>query len=175
MNSKLESTILKMRGHLSILFPAASKRPKPQGVLHDAATILFDWCSRKKVVPPHDEWPAEISEGLKRALVECDGDFFRAMAAAADAMKKPRSSHAEHVSTMIYFAANHLGKTGEKPSKQQLIEGTHNLMVKMGKSAMAEELPQLWTPVIASAGFAGSDKAKSKGTRKNHSKWNSGK
>lgn len=171
---KAEATLLKMRGHLSCLFPSATKKKKLVDPLFGDAVVLFDFCKRKGAAPPADEWPDEVRAGLERALVDCDGDFFRSMAQAADHMRGltgKRSSHAEHVSAMIYFAANHLEKTGEHPTKKQLIEGTHKLMVKMGKSAIYTDTPQLWTPIIASAGFGKSPTAKSEGTMKNHGQW----
>jgi hypothetical protein len=161
-------SILKMRAHLSCLFPAKTKTKAERGLLFDGAVILFDFCSRKRSVPPQDEWPDEVADGLKQALIDCDGEFFRAMAKAADSMKAKRTKHAENVSTMIYFAADHLKKTGVKATKQQLIVGTHKLMVKIGKPTFPIDSPQEWRPIIRDAGFVHNDKARSKGTAKNH-------
>jgi hypothetical protein len=161
-------SILKMRAHLSCLFPAKTKTKAELGLLFAGAVILFDFCSRKRSVPPQDEWPDEVADGLKQALIECDGEFFRAMAKAADFMKAKRTMHADHVSAMIYFAADHLKKTGKSATKQQLIVGTHKLMVKMGQPAIPTDTPQLWTPILRDAGFLNNDKARSKGTAKNH-------
>lgn len=166
--AKIEAAILKMRGHLSCLFPAKTKTKAERNLLFDSAVILFDFCSRKRTVPPQDEWPDEIADGLKQALIDGDGDFFRAMAKAADSTKEKRSIHADHVATMIYFAADHLQKTGEKATKQQLVVGTHKLMVKMNKPAIPTDTPQLWTPILRDAGFLNNDTARSKGTAKNH-------
>ncbi len=168
---KLEVLILRMRGHLSCLFPAATKRPKAPDHLFSDAILLYDFCSRKRQVPPNEDWPDEIARGLEKALINCDGDFFRLMAKAADHMRdleNSRSAHATHVTSMIHFAAQRMGVTGEKPTKQELIEGTHALLLKMGKKAFPVDSPQLWTPILAGAGFGGNPKEMPKGTKKRH-------